>query len=120
ERHALRAAEPTVESLNVAVVADLVYTVEARSGGAADVEVLMRSPRQMVRRDRGFNSRVHENLPCGTDLEDRAAAIADVEIALRIEADTGRHAHAFHEHRHIARLRHLIDNAIETAGNVEQ
>ncbi len=119
ERHALRPAQTAVEGLDFAFVGDAVHGVEARGGGSGDVEVAVRSEGQVVGGDGRFQRGEDEDLAAGTDLENGAAAIAHVEILLAIEGDSGGHAHAFHEHGHVAVGRDLVDEAIVAAGDVQ-
>ena len=49
----------------------------------------------------------HENLAVGADLENGAAAVADVEVVFAVEGDAGGHAHALDVDRHVAVGRRL-------------
>jgi len=60
------------------------------------------SPGEVVGGDGRFEGGVDEDLTVWFHLENGARAVADVEIALLVEAHAGGHAHAFHEDRHIA------------------
>src|SRR5882672_8407793 len=66
-----------------------------------------------------FERGEHIDLPVGRDLENRAAAIAYIEIVFLVEREPGGHAHAFDENRHAAVGGGLIDHAVETAGYVQ-
>jgi len=61
-----------------------------------------------------------ENLAVGTDLEDRAAAVAHIEVLLAVEGDPGGHPHAFDENRHVAVGHRLVHETVVAAGDVEQ
>ena len=119
ERHALRAAEAAIEDLHFAFVRDAVDGIEAGGGGAGDVEVAIGAERQMVGGDRRLQRGENEDLAVGADLEDRAAAVADVEVLLGVEREPGGDAHALDEHGHVAVGRDLVDDAVVAAGNVE-
>ena len=56
--------------------------VEARRGGAGHIKVPVGPERQMVRGQRGFQRGKHEDLPARADFENRAAAVAHVEIVI--------------------------------------
>src|ERR1019366_8965790 len=73
----------------------------------------------MVGRNRRLQGGEHVDLPLPADFEDGAAAVADVQVALRIEDDAGGHAHAFHVNRAVARRRHAVDIAFVAAGGVQ-
>src|SRR5690349_21193638 len=95
------------------------HAIEAGGGGSGYVKIFVGPERQMVGRYRRFERGEHVNLPLAADLEDGAAAIADVEIAVRIEDDASGHAHAFHINCAVARRRHAVDVPLLAAGNVE-
>ena len=59
------------------------------------------------------------NLAFAADLENGAAAVADVEISFLIERDAGGDAHAFDVHGEVAAGRDLIHHAVVAAGRVE-
>ena len=120
ERHALRPAQAAIEDFHLAVVGNAVDAIEARGGGAGDVEVAVRTERQMVGGDGRLERGEDEDLAVGADLENGAAAVADVEVVLAVEGDAGGDAHAFHVDRHVAGGRDLVDEAVIAAGDVEQ
>src|SRR6202020_2108478 len=88
-------------------------------GGPAHVKVLIRSPGKMVGGDGRFDGGEDEDLAVGADLEDGAAAIADVKVVLMIESQTRGHTHALHEDGHVAIGADLINHAVEPAGDVD-
>src|ERR1700676_1554763 len=96
------------------------HAIEAGGSGSANVEIFVRSEGEMVGRYRRFERGENVNLALPADLEDGAAAIADVQVAIRIEDDAGGHAHAFHINCAIARRGHAVDAAFLAAGRVEQ
>ena len=65
----------------------------------------------MISRDGRLQRGEHVNLTRAADLEDGAAAIADIEILVRIERDAGGDAHAFHIDRAVPGRRDLVDDA---------
>ena len=60
-----------------------------------------------------------KNLPVGADLENGAAAVADKEVALGIEGDSGGDAHAFHPKLRAAVGGDAMNGAVIAAGDVE-
>src|SRR5215469_1695465 len=80
ECHTLRTAEAAIERLDIAVIRDAIDTVEAGCGGTADVQMSIGSPREVVGGNRGLDGGVNENLPVWRDLENGAAAVADVKV----------------------------------------
>src|SRR6266853_4023988 len=73
----------------------------------------------MVGRDGRLERCKHENLPAGADLEYRAAAVADEQVANGIERDSGRRAHAFDPKLRTAVGCYAMHRTIVAAGNVE-
>src|SRR5262245_58428639 len=73
----------------------------------------------MVCGNRGFQRGENENLTLGADLEDRTAAVPDIEIVLFVESESCCDAHSFDVDRHVPVGRDLINDAVEPAGDVE-
>src|ERR1051326_1723721 len=74
----------------------------------------------MIRGDRGFKRCKHVNLARAADLENRAAAISDIQVFVLIECQTGRNTHAFYEHRSVSVRSHLVYDAVVTARYIER
>ena len=87
--------------------------------GAGDVEVAVGAERQVVGGDGRLERGEDENLAVGADLEDRAAAVADIEILLAVESNSGGNPHAFDENGHVAVGRRLVHETVVAAGDVE-
>src|SRR5207249_8633167 len=91
----LRTSQTAVENFHLARVRDAVYGIEARRGGPRHVKILLGTEGEMISGDRRFERRENEDLTVGADLENRAAAIADVKIVLFIECEAAGYAHSF-------------------------
>ena len=96
------------------------HAVKAGSGGTGDVQIAFGAKGQMVRRDGRFQRGEHVNLSRAADLEHSSAAVAHIQILFFVERDAGGHTHTFHIHGHVSGGRDLVDDAVVTAGNVEQ
>ena len=59
---------------------DLVHAVKAGCCGSGHEEIALRSEGEVIRGHTGFQSREHEDLAVARDLENSAAAVADIEI----------------------------------------
>src|SRR5664279_5551610 len=79
----------------------------------------MRSECKVIGGDTRLESREDVNLAVAGDLEDGSTAIANEEVFLGIEGDTGGHTHAFGVGRHVAIRSDAINGAIEARRNVE-
>jgi len=75
--------------------------------------------RQMIGGDGRLHGGEDVDLALPADLENGAAAVADVQKIVLIEGDASGDAHAFHIHREIARRRDLIDKSLMAAGGVK-
>src|ERR1700683_3895346 len=62
ECHSLRAAQSSVEDLDLAVVRNAVYAIEAGRGGAGNVEVPIGSESEVICGHRGFERGEDEDL----------------------------------------------------------
>src|SRR5579863_2439344 len=94
EGHALWTSQATEKSRHVALRSDLVDAIEARGGRPGHEQVSMGTESQMVSRDTGFESCENKNLTVGTDLENCAAAVADIKIFRAIEGNAGSNTHS--------------------------
>ena len=72
--------------------------IEARRRGTGHIQVVVRSEREMIRRDRRLDRGKHVDLALLADLEDRPAAIADVQVVFAIECEAGADSHALDIH----------------------
>ena len=115
----LRPAQAAVEKADFALMIDAHDAVVARGGGAGDVEFARRAERQMIGGDGRLERGEDKNLAVRADLENRAAAIADEEVALGIEGEAGGDAHAFDPKLRAAVGRDAMDGAVVAAGDVE-
>ena len=95
ECQSLRTAQTCEESSDFAARRNPIDRIKARCRWSGDIKVVIETECQMVRRDARFERRENENLPARADLENAAASIADVQIAVTIERDAGGDAHAF-------------------------
>ena len=73
----------------------------------------------MIRRDRWFERGENKNFAIGANLENRTAAVTDVEAAGFVERKAGGDAHAFDPLHGAAVGRDAMDGAIVAAGNEE-
>src|SRR5271157_978068 len=119
EGDALRPAQAAIKHNHLATLRDAVDAVVTRSRRAGDVEFPTRMKRQVVGGDRGLQRGEYENLARGTDLENRAAAIADEQVAGAIESQTRGDAHSFGPLLRLAVGRDAVDRAVVAAGDVE-
>src|SRR5579883_307955 len=119
EGHALGPAEAAIEGLDFALAGNPVDGIEAGSGGAGDVEIAVGTKREVVGRDGGFQRGEDEDLAVGADLENGAAAVADVKVAFAVEGEAGGYTHAFDVNRHVAVGGDLVDETVVAAGDVE-
>src|SRR6516162_1767374 len=91
----LRPADPRKEPLDVPVRRDAIDRIEARSCRAGNVKIVVKTKREMVRRDARLERCEHKDLAARIDFENASASVADIEIALMIEGDAGRDSHSF-------------------------
>src|SRR5690348_13695869 len=87
--HALRTAEAAIVNARAAVAVDGVDDVIAGCRGSRDEERAVETESQVIGGDAGLDRGEDENLAITGDLEDRAGAVSAVEIAFRIERQTG-------------------------------
>ena len=117
EGEALRASEAAEENADFAAGSDFVDAVEARCGGAGDVQIARGTEREMVRGERRLERGEDENFAVGANFENRAAAIAHVEAAGFVEREAGGDAHAFDPLHGAAVGRNAVNRAVVAAGN---
>src|SRR5262249_32935794 len=119
ESHTLGPAQTAIEHIDFAGVRYAVDGIEAGSGRATHIEITIGAECQMVGGDRRFDGGEDEDLALRADLGDRAAAIADVHVALVVEGETGSDTHAFDPNRDCAVRSGLVHDAVEAAGDVQ-
>src|SRR5947207_4595243 len=90
--------------------------VIARGGRPGGEELASGAESKMVRRHAWFHRREDENLLIAVDFENRPAAVADVEVFIGIEGDSGGRSHALCVERAVAIRSHAIDGAFQAAG----
>src|SRR5580698_4481774 len=93
--------------------------IETRGIRAGNVETLVRSEGQVVRGDRWLDGGENVDLAFAADLEDGAAAVADVKKTLLVECEAGSDAHSFDINSEVPAGRDLIYHSVMTAGRIE-
>ena len=83
ERQPLRTAKPAVENLRRPGRRDAVHRIEAGRGRPGHVQIAARPKRQVIGGDGRLQRGEDVDLALRADLENRAAAVADVQILLR-------------------------------------
>src|SRR4051812_48577673 len=119
EGEPLRTTEAAVEGFDGAVRVDTVDGVETGDGRARHVEVTAGTEGKMVRGDAGLERSVDKYLAVARNLEDGAAAVADIEVFVVVEGEAGGDAHALRVGAHGAVGRNPIDGAVGARGDVE-
>src|SRR5580704_5121691 len=117
EREALRPAEAAIEDVHFAVLGDAIDTVVTGGGRPAHVQFTAWVEGEMISGDGRFESGEDEDFALRTDLENRAAAVSDKQVAFRIEGEAGGDAHAFDPLLAAAVGRDAIDGAVMASGN---
>src|SRR5258708_9672164 len=117
KRQALRTTQPAIEHMDFAVLRDAIHAVVAGGGRPAHVEFAAGVKREMIRGDRGLQRGEHKNFTLRADLENCAAAVADKQIAFRIESYSGGDAHALDPLFAAAVGGDAINCSVMTAGN---
>src|SRR6266403_2819433 len=95
ESQTLRTSEPAIKHGNIAALRDAVNAIVARGSRPGNVEIAARMKSQVVRRERRLQRGHYTNFAARANFENRAAAVANVEIFGVIERDSGGDAHAF-------------------------
>src|SRR5690349_2863837 len=87
ERQALRTAKAAIEDCSCSVRIDGIDGIEAGSRRSGDIEIAIRPEGKMIGRNAGLERREDEDLTVARDLENGAAAIANVQVLLMIKGD---------------------------------
>src|SRR6202453_1355096 len=119
ERKTLRAAETAKKCADFAGGINAIDRVETGSSRPGDEKFAGRAERQMIRGEGRLDGGEDENFAVGSDFENRAAAIADVEAAAFVERQAGGDAHAFDPLHGAAVGRDAMHGAVVAAGNEE-
>ena len=85
DRHALRPSQAAMQDIDVTIPVDRVDRVVARRCWSGHVQRSIRTKRQVIRCDARLQRRENEDLPVRCNLEDGPAAVADIEILVRVE-----------------------------------
>src|SRR6478672_6936485 len=93
--------------------------IETGSGRPTDIQIVFRPKGQMVGGDRRLERGEDVNLARLADLKNRSAAVADVQVLIAIESDTGGDAHALDINGHVAAGRDLVDHSFMPARYVQ-
>src|SRR4029077_8579282 len=80
KRQSLWASEAAEKRRNAAVGIDLVHGIKAGGRGAVNKQVSVGTTCQVVSEHAGLDGGENKNLPVFANLENRAAAVADVKI----------------------------------------
>src|SRR5216683_1723658 len=95
QSQALRPPEATEENAHIAALRDFVDAVKTGGRRPGNVQIAAGMKRQVISGDGGLERGKNKDLAARADLENRAAAVANVQIAVVIERDAGGDAHAF-------------------------
>src|SRR5271167_2862351 len=90
---ALRPSQAAVKRMHRPLRINSVHAVKARRGRSGHKQVSMRTEGEVVCRNARLESSEHEHLLVAANLEDRAAAVPDVEILIPIESDARSDSH---------------------------
>ena len=120
EGDALGASQTAVERRDLSGGRDAEDVIVTRGGGTGDVKVAFGSESQVVGGHAGLERGKNENLLIAIDLENRAAAVAHVEISFFVERDAGGNAHTLGVDGLLAVWRRAIDRSLVAAGNIQQ
>src|SRR5579859_746744 len=112
ESQALRTSQSAVKHGHGSVRVDLINAVEAGRAGTGDEHVSVGAEREVIGSNARLERREHENLAVARDLENRSAAVADVEIFFAIEGNSGGDSHAFGVGGHGAIGRDFVDSLV--------
>ena len=110
-------SQPAEKNTDVAALCDAMNTVETGGRRSGDVEIAIRMKRQVVSGDGRLKRCKNKNLPVRADLENGAAAVADVKIPSMVEGDPRGDTHAFHPLLGAAIRRNAMNGAVVAAGN---
>src|SRR5205823_2764670 len=109
----LRPAEAAEENAHISALRDSVDAVEAGGRRPRNVQIAAGMKRKVIRGDGGLKRGKHKNLAGRTDLENRAATVSNVQIAVLIKRNSRGDAHAFDP-----LLRATIGIAFDQNGNL--
>src|SRR5580700_4194296 len=118
EGNALRSSQATEKSRHVALRSDLVDAIKARGSRPGHEQVSMGTESQMVSGNAGLESCENKDLTVGTNLEDCAAAVADIKIFRAVEGNAGCNAHPLGVGGHSPVRSDPIDRPIKARRNV--
>src|ERR1700683_5593357 len=119
ERKTLRASETAKKCADFAGGINAIDGVETGSSRPGDEKFAGRAERQVIRGEGRLDCSEDENFAGGSDFENRAAAIADVEAAALVERQAGSDAHALDPLHCAAVGRDAMHGAVVAAGNEE-
>src|SRR4029077_7080665 len=119
QSEALRPAEATEENADITALRDSVDAVKAGGRRPRNVQIAAGMKCQVIRGDGRLKRGKNKNLAARADLENRAAAVANVQIAVVIKSNSRGDAHAFDPLLCAAIGRNAMDGTVVTAGNEE-
>src|ERR1700691_1084503 len=119
ERKTLRASETAKKCADFAGGINAIDGVETGSSRHGDEKLADRAERQVIRGEGRLDGGEDKYFAVGSDFENRAAAIADVEAAAFVERKAGGDAHAFDPLHCAAVGRDAMHGAVVAAGNEE-
>src|ERR1700683_2982029 len=119
ERKTLRASETAKKCPDFAGGINAIDGVETGSSRPGDEKFAGRAERQVIRGEGRLDGGEDKYFAVGSDFENRAAAIADVEAAAFVERKAGGDAHAFDPLHGAAVGRDEVHGAVVAAGNEE-
>src|SRR5262249_60932835 len=88
---------------------------EAGGRRTRDVQIIVETECQMIRRNTGLESREHENLFCRADLENASCAVPHIQIALMIKSDAAGDSHSLGKQLRMARATYSLVVAFVSA-----
>ena len=118
ESQSLWTSEAAIEDGDGSVRINFVNGVETGSGGSGDKQIALRAEGEMIGGDAGLERGKDEDLAVARDLENRSAAVADVEVFFAIESDAGGDAHAFGIRGHGSVGRDLVNGFVVARGDI--
>src|ERR1700677_1580509 len=119
ERKTLRASETAKERADFAGGINAIDGVETGSSRPGDEKFAGRAERQVIRGEGSLDGGEDKYFAVGSDFENRAAAIADVEAAAFVERKASGDAHALDPLHGAAIGRDAVHGAVVAAGNEE-
>ena len=113
----MRPAEAAKEDADLASLRDAVHAIEAGCRRSRDVEIAVRVKRQVISGDGRLKRGKNKNFAASANLENRAAAVAHVQVFRMVERDPRGDAHAFDPLLRAAFGRDAMDGAVVAAGD---